>query len=36
MRQVYEALNAIQYQVMAERYEVLAGELAGLAPQVEL
>ena len=36
MRQVYEALNAIQFQVMAERYEVLAGELAGLAPQTEL
>ena len=36
MQQVYEALNAIQYQVMAERYEVLAKELAGLAPQMEL
>ena len=36
MKQVYEALNAIQYQVMAERYEVLAGKLAGLAPQMEL
>ncbi len=36
MKQVYEALNAIQFQVMAERYEVLAGELAGLAPQTEL
>ena len=36
MQQVYEALNAIQYQVMAERYEVLAGKLAGLAPQTEL
>ncbi len=36
MRQIYEALNAIQYQVMAERYEVLAGKLAKLSPQVEL
>ena len=36
MMQVYEALNAIQYQVMAERYEVLAGELAGLTPQMDL
>ncbi|HCQ67340.1 MAG TPA: hypothetical protein DIU07_20320 [Rhodobacteraceae bacterium] len=36
MQQVYEALNAIQYQVMAERYEVLAGKLAGLAPQTDL
>ena len=36
MKQVYEALNAIQYQVMAERYEVLAGKLAGLAPQMDL
>lgn len=36
MREVYEALNAIQYQVMAERYEVLAGRLAGLAPQTDL
>ncbi|MCB1357066.1 MAG: hypothetical protein KDK53_11415 [Maritimibacter sp.] len=36
MQQVYEALNAIQYQVMAERYEVLAGQIAGLAPQTEL
>lgn len=36
MRQVYEALNAIQYQVMAERYEVLAGRLAGLSPQTDL
>ena len=36
MKQVYEALNAIQFQVMAERYEALAGELAGLSPQTEL
>ena len=36
MRQVYEILNAIQYEIMAERYEVLAGKLAGLAPQQEI
>jgi len=36
MRQVYEILNAIQFQVMAERYEVLAAELAGLSPQQDI
>ncbi len=36
MRQVYEILNAVQFQVMAERYEVLAAELAKLAPQEEI
>lgn len=36
MQQVYELLNAIQIEVMAERYEVLAGELAGLAPQQDI
>lgn len=36
MRQVYELLNAIQFEVMAERYEALAGELAGLSPEQEL
>lgn len=36
MRQVYELLNAIQFEVMAERYEVLAGKLAGLAPQQDI
>jgi len=36
MRQVYEILNAIQYEIMAERYEALAGELANLAPQQDI
>ncbi|GKY87915.1 hypothetical protein [Sinisalibacter aestuarii] len=36
MRQVYELLNAIQFEVMAERYEVLAGELSGLTPEQEI
>ena len=36
MRQVYEILNAIQYEVMAERYEALATELAKLAPETAL
>lgn len=36
MRQVYELLNAIQFEVMAERYEVLAAELAKLAPQQDI
>jgi hypothetical protein len=36
MRQVYELLNAIQFEVMAERYEALATELAGLTPEQEI
>ena len=36
MRQVYEILNAIQFQIMAERYEALAEALAGLAPQQDI
>ncbi len=36
MRQVYEILNAIQFEVMAERYERLAAALAGLAPQQDI
>lgn len=36
MKQVYEVLNAVQYEIMADRYEKLAGALAGLAPETEL
>lgn len=36
MQDVYEILNAVQFEVMAERYEALAVELAKLAPQTEL
>lgn len=36
MRQVYEILNAIQFQVMAERYEALAEALPDLTPEQEL
>ncbi len=36
MRQVYEILNAIQFEVMAERYEELAGALAQLSPQQDI
>lgn len=36
MQQVYELLNAIQFEVMAERYETLAGELSGLTPEQEI
>lgn len=36
MQQVYEILNAIQFEVMAERYEDLAIALAELAPQQDL
>ena len=36
MRQVYEILNAIQFEVMAERYERLAAALVDLAPQQDI
>lgn len=36
MRRIYELLNAIQFEIMAERYEVLGRELARLAPQQEI
>ncbi len=36
MQQVYEILNAIQFEVMAERYERLATALAGLSPQQDI
>ncbi|MCK8463611.1 hypothetical protein MUY35_07080 [Aliiroseovarius sp. S1339] len=36
MGQVYEILNAVQYQIMAERYETLASRLADLRPEQEL
>lgn len=36
MRQVYEVLNAVQYEIMADRYEKLAAELGGLQPETEL
>ncbi|WP_371171047.1 DUF2059 domain-containing protein [Aliiroseovarius sp. 2305UL8-7] len=36
MGQVYEILNAIQYQIMADRYEDLARRLADLQPEQEL
>lgn len=36
MRQVYEVLNAVQFEVMAERYERLAAALADLHPQQDL
>jgi len=36
MRQVYEILNAIQFQVMAERYEALAEALPELTPEQEI
>lgn len=36
MKQIYEVLNAVQYEIMADRYEKLASELAGLAPETEL
>ena len=36
MGQVYEILNAVQYQIMAERYETLDSRLADLQPEQEL
>lgn len=36
MQQVYEILNATQYQVMIERYELLGARLGELAPQKDL
>ncbi len=32
MQQVYELLNTVQYEIMANRFEVLAGKMAGLKP----
>ena len=32
MARVYELLNAVQYEIMANRFEVLAGEMANLHP----
>lgn len=36
MQQVYEILNATQYQVMMERYQALGQRLGGMAPQQDL
>lgn len=36
MSQVYEILDAVQYQVMIERYEALGARLGDLAPQQDL
>jgi len=36
MQQVYELMNAVQYEIMADRFEALAREMAGLQPAQEL
>lgn len=36
MRQVYEILNGIQYEIMGDRYEKLAARLAELTPQTDI
>lgn len=36
MRQVYEILNGIQFQVMGDRYETLASRLSELSPQTDI
>ena len=32
MQEVYELLNAVQYEIMANRFEVLAAKMANLHP----
>lgn len=36
MRRVYELLNAVQHEIMANRFELLAQRMADIAPQEEL
>ncbi|WP_299844475.1 DUF2059 domain-containing protein [uncultured Roseovarius sp.] len=36
MMQVYVLMNAVQYEIMANRFETLAGRMAGLTPGQEL
>ena len=36
MQKVYELLNAVQYEITANRFEVLAQKMAGLQPQQDL
>ncbi len=36
MQEVYELLNAVQYHIMADRFEHLAGRMAGLQPAQDL
>ena len=36
MQRVYELMNAVQYEIMANRFEVLAGRMAGMTPGQEL
>ena len=36
MREVYDLMNAVQYEVMANRFEALAAEMAALQPSTDL
>jgi len=36
MQRVYELMNAVQYEVMANRFEALATRMSGLQPGEEL
>lgn len=36
MREVYDLMNAVQYEVMANRFEALAAEMADLQPSTDL
>jgi hypothetical protein len=36
MARVYELMNAVQYEIMANRFEVLAARMRGLTPAQEL
>ena len=36
MKKVYDLMNAVQYEIMANRFEDLARRLSGLTPSSEL
>ena len=36
MARVYELMNAVQYEILANRFEVLAARMRGLTPAQEL
>ena len=36
MQEVYALMNAVQFEIMANRYEVVAQRLAGMQPSQEL
>ena len=36
MQQVYQLMNAVQYEIMANRFEVLAAEMSDLQPEQDI